>query len=463
MLSLLYKIDVLQEHSVLDIGAGGFGGEYTTKYIIQRYNHKKITLMDVEQFFMPKIAKYTDCNKVCADFFQYDFGNEKFDLITVDLCTKVQFGRWQEIWEKIGEILNTNGYVIFNGIMNINFIHLLNARHSTENESLIRTHLKETYGTDILTESHYKEYFAKQGYEFIAIEKRTELLNWVLVKKIKDVKQKSNFKNNKQNEKEQKAIKNKKPILTVAIPAFNSAKIAWLAMEGLCNQKKINFDWEIVIAEETSNPQYNSFGFENFMSYKKRLEKIGCKRIDYRPLEKRITLTEKWKLLGQLASENSIGFVLQACDCYSYPTRLLMTFDAMKKGFDWCQCIQGYFYEIKSGKIILYKGNTISWARNHLNMAFKTEYAKKIPFAQLPAGIDGWLFKVFEGIKGTPLLVYNDSSNDWQYGLDTHGANNISKNRGQFFNEVKPPFVKAEGITIEKILPKNIVEKLKNL
>lgn len=38
--------------------------------------------------------------------------------------------------------------------------------------------------------------------------------------------------------------------LTVALPVYNSKSIAWLAMESLCNQKGIDFDWEIVIAEE---------------------------------------------------------------------------------------------------------------------------------------------------------------------------------------------------------------------
>ena len=39
--------------------------------------------------------------------------------------------------------------------------------------------------------------------------------------------------------------------LTVGLPMFRSEKIAHLAFESLCNQKNIDFEWELLIMEES--------------------------------------------------------------------------------------------------------------------------------------------------------------------------------------------------------------------
>lgn len=43
-------------------------------------------------------------------------------------------------------------------------------------------------------------------------------------------------------------------MITVGLPVYNSNQIAWLAMEGLCNQKK-NYTWELIICEEQHKNQ----------------------------------------------------------------------------------------------------------------------------------------------------------------------------------------------------------------
>ena len=78
--------------------------------------------------------------------------------------------------------------------------------------------------------------------------------------------------------------------LSVALPVFNSKRIAWLAMEGLCRQENINFEWELVIAEE-QGPE--KFGSKAFLSYEGRLREVGCVRVRYIKLIKWIPLKQK--------------------------------------------------------------------------------------------------------------------------------------------------------------------------
>ena len=37
---------------------------------------------------------------------------------------------------------------------------------------------------------------------------------------------------------------------SVRMPMFRSKYIAWLALESLCRQKGVNFEWELITAEE---------------------------------------------------------------------------------------------------------------------------------------------------------------------------------------------------------------------
>lgn len=441
-LQLIQSTTLPDTAKVLDIGAGGFGGANTVANLIKKFYPENITLIENNEMFFNKLQVYPNCKKILADFFTYKF-EQKFDLISIDLDSILQFGKFQEILNLASELLTADGYIIFYEINNIDFIKTGNLK----DEAITRNHIVETYGTDkIITTAHFKQYFTKD-FEVIGNIARTDLLQWVLIKKI-----------NLSTPKETN-IEATKPILTIAIPSFNSKDIAWLAMESLCRQKDIDFDWEIIIMEEQNDTAFLS---ENFLKYKKRLSKIRCQNIQYIPLENRITLSEKWRRLGALAHKGSIGFLLQACDCYSYPTRLKMSFYAFMAGFDWVQCHQGYFYEIQTGKIIKYNGNSIQWAKNHLNMGFKTFYARQIPFAEIAAGIDGWLFNTFQKIKVAELSVYNDTLDNWKLGIDTHGHNNISKNRVKFFADTKPPFEPTD-ITIEEILPIDIIQRLEKL
>lgn len=243
--------------------------------------------------------------------------------------------------------------------------------------------------------------------------------------------------------------------LSVALPVFNSKKIAWLAMEGLCRQKNIDFEWELVIAEEQDE---NKFGSKAFLSYKERLEKIGCKRIRYIKLYKWVPLGQKWKLIGQNCSDTSEAFVLQAADCYSEPNRLKTTYEKIvKEGYDWVQNKSGLFFDLSTKRHILYQDVEIV-QKCGLNMATRVEYVRNLPDNERKAIVDGWLYSNIKPKKSLSII----NTDDWKYGVDTHGLNNISKKRGKFFNDITFPFIDT-NLSIRSYLPKDIVEKLYNI
>ena len=110
--------------------------------------------------------------------------------------------------------------------------------------------------------------------------------------------------------------------LVCALPMWNAEHIGWLAMESLCNQKDVDFDWELIIIEDKGR---NFFGSDRVFSYNKRLAQAGCVSIDYQFSNQRIPLARKWKLMAERALNPESDFLLVAADCYSQPYRLAET------------------------------------------------------------------------------------------------------------------------------------------
>lgn len=238
--------------------------------------------------------------------------------------------------------------------------------------------------------------------------------------------------------------------LTVALPVFNSKDILWLSLESLCRQEEINFDWELIIAEE----QENAFGFNNITQYSKRLLNAGCKRVKYIPIKDWLPLGEKWTLIANSANENSKVFILQAADCYSEPKRLSKTYnEIINNNFDWVQNTKGLFFNVKTKKHILY--NAVQQCG--LNMATRIELIKKINLTGIKKNVDGTIFRAIR-----PKKVLNIDSEDFLFGVDTHGLNNISKGRENYFENEKFPFEKTD-LKIDNYLPKDITQKLYSL
>jgi hypothetical protein len=246
--------------------------------------------------------------------------------------------------------------------------------------------------------------------------------------------------------------------LTVALPLFNAQHIAFLAMESLCNQKGINFKWELVIAEENN---IGRLGDRSILEYEERLKAVGCEKIEYLPiLERWIPLGDKWLKIAAISSDTK-GFLLQAADCYSQPYRLKETFDLFEQGADWVQSPLGIFYDIRMKKEILYDFSLNP--HQHpcaLNMAIRTNLIKKIKPAQKRAGVDYWLYNEGKKLKSDFKPMLNTSDN-WKLGADTNGYNNISINRARNFKSEIPknPF-RATEIKIKDCLPEYIIKKL---
>lgn len=218
---------------------------------------------------------------------------------------------------------------------------------------------------------------------------------------------------------------------TVAMPCFNAKNIAWLSMESLCNQINIDYHWELLICEEQHE---NMAGIDLFKQYTERLYNVGCRRIVYILLPEWVRLIEKWIILGKAAHVNSKSFILKAVDCYSPAKRLSITYDAInRKGFEWVDFTKGYFYNIKKYALIVYN----KMALTNLNMAFKTDFARKIPETTRNKGIDGFLYRSF-GIRKKYMVrcLYQDS-------IDTDGFNNISK-RSRYYDNPTAPFYRTD-------------------
>jgi len=239
----------------------------------------------------------------------------------------------------------------------------------------------------------------------------------------------------------------KEILLSVALPMYSAQSIAWLAMESLCRQE-CDFEWELLIAEETY-PGSNFFGFANVVSYKERLEKAGCKRISYIPLNSKITLAQKWYLLSKEVSETSFGMLLQAADCYSPRLRLQISYNGFSLGNDWVQCRRGYFYNIPNKAWAMFDADTtLFYHPCSLNMGIAKKLLHKIyPETRINSSIDSWLYKFTN-----PQSVYYVSPSLFEDGIDSDGCNNISKNRENLIIGLQPPFVETgyRGQNVDK-------------
>lgn len=241
--------------------------------------------------------------------------------------------------------------------------------------------------------------------------------------------------------------------LSVALPVWNSKEILWLAMEGLCNQRNIDFEWELLIAEE----QINELGVDALREYIPRLEAIGCSRFAYFPLDYRIPLPQKWRLLADKVTEGSKVFLLQAADCYSEPLRLRRTLDYANEGFDWIQNRKGCYYSLHYKKTIEFDQSTFGeGCKTGLNMAVSTKLLDRLPGDSfIPFGVDNWFYK---SVKPERVLWVEGDMD----GIDVDGQNNISLRRKSYFIKPEKPFVATE-IKLEELIPHHIATRLKTM
>ena len=249
--------------------------------------------------------------------------------------------------------------------------------------------------------------------------------------------------------------------LTVGFPLFKARNIGWLGMESLCNQRNIPFEWELVVAEET-NPKLMPMGKDAIYSYRERLWKAGCCRIQYIPLKNHIKLNVKWKELAVNSSGGSEILLLQDADCYSQPYRLVQTYELMRKdNLDWLNNYKGLFYIINDGQMATYCAKTV-WSG--LDYAVYTELVrniKPVP-ARMPTGMCKILFHDCEVAKGSPLKVgFNESIDVWK-SVNTHGANLMMKHREKQIRDSSGPYNIIDG-DIREYVPEYIAKRLERM
>lgn len=251
---------------------------------------------------------------------------------------------------------------------------------------------------------------------------------------------------------------NDKIKLTVGIPMFRSQHIGWLALESLCRQRDIDFEWELLIIEE----EENSLGKKAVMKYETRLQEVGCSRIEYYSLQDWMPLGQKWQRLGDCSNETAC-FLLQAADNYSQPYRLKETFDIFKrsKDVDWVQSKKYYFYDIGSSQVVLYNHDLCQ--NKHpcsRDMAIRTSLLKQLNISSdRVRGIDYLLFTEATKAKKSSLKVKWNKSEHWKMGFETEGLNTLSRGRAEKMKKVAPPYEQTKT-NIKDLAPREIIKPL---
>lgn len=256
--------------------------------------------------------------------------------------------------------------------------------------------------------------------------------------------------------------------LSVVVPLFRAKYIAWLAFEGLSRQEGIDFEWELVIAEEVGD---EAFLEKNLRGYEEKLKSIGCSRLHYIPLEKWVPLSEKYVKLADNCSQTSKIFASCAADLFPPPKRLKTQYTIFKSDpeVDWCTNARTISYDIASERCYLHDltGKSVKKKNDGSNRAIRMEIARNLPVVSKKSSVDGWMWQVankYVSSQGKKFKAYFDESDNWKYGLSVNGLNNISLDRSKRFDEKfieRSPRLKKCPIDINKTIPKDIMDRLR--
>jgi len=241
-------------------------------------------------------------------------------------------------------------------------------------------------------------------------------------------------------------------MISVALPVFNSRRIAWLPMESLCRQVN-TFDWELIIYEDGLYRIGGTF----FMSYEARLKEAGCVRVHYIGDNNRIPLPQKWVRIAKETSPESKAFVMCASDNYYHKWMVQDARIAIEQA-DWCIMPKGFFYDFTLNKVRFYHYNGLVG----LTMVANTSMVRQFESSDLERGIDGWFSEQMRKIahnNGGLLRCFMDGSDHYEGMLCTNGLNNISYGRVKYLELCLHPFYKTD-VTLQEIVPEDIYLKL---
>lgn len=253
--------------------------------------------------------------------------------------------------------------------------------------------------------------------------------------------------------------------LSVGLPFYRSKYIGWLALESLCRQEDIDFEWELVIIEEHKNKE--AMGEKEIRSYEPRLRSIGCARFDYIPIEKWIPLGVKLgKLIGRF-SDTEVA--IWNPDDYYAPAKLLNNaYNTLKHNtdVDWYSIPKTIFYNISDEKTIVYDVLSAKGRRwdDSTGRAFRTKILKSAAnqFDKRTHSCDGMVRDSYKKALTREIVPYFDKTDIWKYGLNTKGFNNICIwHYIHFLGKPEPPFFECT-VDINKTIPNFVIERLKN-
>ncbi len=249
--------------------------------------------------------------------------------------------------------------------------------------------------------------------------------------------------------------------LSVAIPMFRAKYIGWLPLEGLIRQKDINFEWELVVAEELND---SPFGEKNIRAYESRLKDVGCVRIVYEGLKEWVPLSNKWVHLANMCDKDSRIFVIHAADNYSAPLRLARHHEVFRNTEIQLHIpTKAIYYNISTGRVILHDTSMVGRKDDCAARAMSTYVVRRFTKVGRRSGVDGWLRGAAKSVcklnKITFGIFFDKEDDNWKYGLNTYGLNIIT--RRTEFAKLKPPFRECP-VKIGKTIPKEVLEKLKD-
>jgi len=209
--------------------------------------------------------------------------------------------------------------------------------------------------------------------------------------------------------------------VTVALPTWENKNIIWLQLESLCNQQT-KYKWELIVCEEQTK---NMSGEELILSYKERLEKVGCVNINYIPLNEHIPLSKKWWVIANEAKGET--FLLCASDNYSPPNRIELSHEKLKDEYQWFDVAEGLFFNLNTHDVGTFRNQP---NQTGLFMGTKTSIIKKLKGPWPPKYIDNW-------IRSQMNIQPRYRHEKPLLGLHTDGANKISKSRNSLYSKGK--------------------------
>tara|TARA_B100000131_G_C18116837_1_gene611559 strand:+ start:1643 stop:2809 length:1167 start_codon:yes stop_codon:yes gene_type:complete len=209
--------------------------------------------------------------------------------------------------------------------------------------------------------------------------------------------------------------------MSVLIPMFRARDIAWVAMESLCRQEGVYFNWELIIIEEDFD---NPFGLKKLKEYCDRLQAAGCRRIKYVSLKKWIPLSAKWYFLIQESSRSSKFGAMSSADIYCGKNRLAYQHRALiESDKNWYKVMGNIGYDLGANrhvKIMVSKDRTDSCMQTAC-----MSLLRRLPLDGVKINVDGWRYRTLEAGGINPFI--EKSKNLMLSTVNIHGINNLSR------------------------------------